>query len=262
MKKKKYILSQVKTFDATGGYSPDELRLNRRLVVEKHSATRPGEFVIDSVAPHTSSSRWLWSTIEYGTPIEERFGVIHVKKNGKWIKIKEIGSWRNFGDRDIIDAIKEQNMNLTGISGIPKTWIFNDFGHMSIKYFVDRNHNYKKDGKEEILSDFIHTTPDDEINDSLGESRDKLSKSHGCVHIYPKDMDVMIATNYLKTGNIFEVHAYSESVQLTLKRERYKYLSHEVHFFPKDNKLVVYALIEVATVEKIKSQIQIIKDFF
>lgn len=247
---KEYILFQVKTFDATGGYSPSYLTEHLDLKSEGHSSTRSGVFVIDSIGPHVSSGRWIFSTIEYGTPMEERSGIIYIKKKGVWVKIREVARFRKMEDYIIVRGIKKMNKFLTGSSDVPKTWIFNDFGHIAIKYFVDSNHNYKKDGKESIISDFIHSTQPDELNDASGAKRTPLSNSHGCVHVYPKDIDAMIAAHYLKKGNIFEVHDYYESVPITLKRKRHKYLPNEIHFFPKDNKLVVYGLTDTSTVKK------------
>lgn len=253
---KEYILFQVKTFAATGGWSPRYLTVYPDLKKEGYSSTRPGVFVIESITPHVSSSRWRYSSIEWGTPIREESGIIFIKKRGNWIKIRELASFRDMSDTEIVAKLKYFSKGFTGFEIIPKTWIFNDFGHIAIKYFADKNHNYKKDGNESTVSDFIHAIQRDEAIDASRDAsyldtslrppreRSVLTSSHGCVHAYPKDIDALIAAHYLKKGNIFEVHDYYEDAPRTLKRKRHKYSPYEVHFFPFYSRLVVYGVTD------------------
>ncbi|HET6149858.1 MAG TPA: hypothetical protein VFH68_20125 [Polyangia bacterium] len=75
-------------------------------------------------------------------------------------------------------------------------WRKNDFGKWSW--------NMKRNGVRTVYC--IHTTPEDEATTGSFE----LSQSHGCLHIRPKDRDVMVDKRYLVRGTEVEVMPYNK----------------------------------------------------
>ena len=131
--------------------------------------------MIAAIAKHKSASRWIWSTVVWGTPLRNEKGKIQINQNGLWTNLSSLKSFNDFQGKEedlikfiidryaafkrpLIDILTNAEVNDT----IPKIWIFNDFGHLSIKYFKDTNNNYKLYRNESIISDFVHTEPDDE----------------------------------------------------------------------------------------------------
>jgi hypothetical protein len=263
-----YTLKKLKTYDAHGGLSNDLLDDNPSLKAHEYSSTRAGRYVIHSIAKHVSGSRWLYSSIAWGTPItfnwiEHR---VYVKKDGKFVKLSEYNSqWKRYADTDLYDEllrIYQNNYMNYYTKPFPDTWVFNDFGHVSIKYFKDTNNNFMLDKKESIQSDFIHTTPVDEAKSSYNKIVEPrfatpitLGNSHGCIHVKPDNINELIDNGYLSKGGNIEIHEYKASLlipnTLEIKNANPKKMF-EVHFFPQSNKtdkkisgkgqLVVYSI--------------------
>ena len=58
--------------------------------------TRAGRYVVAVIAKHKSSSRWAWSTIEWGTPLRDAKGIIQVEQNGRWINLSSFKAFESF----------------------------------------------------------------------------------------------------------------------------------------------------------------------
>ena len=137
---------------------------------------------------------------------------------------------------------------------LPKTWVFNDFGPLAVKYFIDHNGNRKLDTnprhggkKEEPLSDFIHTTPPDEMSVLLdrqlvSQKHDALTESHGCIHMDPSFMRQWIANKVLAIGATLEVHTYTETTVPASFERAVGRPGREIHFFPGAKKIALYSV--------------------
>ncbi|MFT3936535.1 MAG: L,D-transpeptidase [Chitinophagaceae bacterium] len=201
--------------------------------------TRPGRFVIHSISKFSSQRYKDWSGIKWNTPLRVHNGAVQINTNGIWINLSKAdpsSHWYYNGEnktyeQQIIDIIQARYKDLYGISKVPDKWVFNDFGHATIQYFKDLNNNYLLDGKEFVMGDMIHTTPDNEAATTL-QKPFKLVASHGCVHVRPNDMDQLIASGFVKKGQVIEIHPYTEiTYQLNFQSSLGK-PPFELHFFP------------------------------
>lgn len=263
-----YILKKVKTYDAHGGLSDDLLDDNPSMKASQYSSTKAGRYVIHSIAKHVSGGRWIMSSIPWGTPITFNWieHKIYIRKDKKLVKLSEYNTqWSRFSDTDLYDQLlkiyQDNYMNYYS-KPFPDTWIFNDFGHVAVKYFKDINNNFILDNKESIQSDFIHTTPVDEAKTAYNKIVEPrfakpivLENSHGCIHVKPDNINELIDNGYLSKGGNLEVHPYEASRTapntLEIKNANPKKVF-EVHFFPRSNKtdknisgkgqLVVYSI--------------------
>jgi hypothetical protein len=133
----------------------------------------------------------------------------------------------------------QRNLELYGSYSLPKTWVFNDFGHITCYFYKDKNGNRRldRDLGEQIHREYFHTTPDDEADMAAGKAV-ALQESHGCIHLKPNDIDMMISKGYFKQGNLVVVHPYGDTVpDWTQNSAGVK--PFEVHFFPGVKKVVV-----------------------
>jgi hypothetical protein len=263
-----YTLKKLKTFDAHGGLSQDLLDDNPALKSQDYSSTRAGRYVVYSITKHVSGSKWLYSSVPWGTTInfnwiEHR---VYIKKDGKLVKLSEYNSqWAKYADTDLYDHLLKMYQNnymSYYMKPFPDTWIFNDFGHVSIKYFKDTNNNFSLDKKESIVSDFIHTTPGDEAKTAYNKVVEPrfskpimLENSHGCIHVKPDNINELIDRGYLSKGSTIQIHEYATALvipnTLEVKNVNPKKMF-EVHFFPRSDKtnknisgsgqLVVYSI--------------------
>ena len=205
--------------------------------------TNAGKFRILRCGRHRSRERYRdYSGVKWGTPLRKHKGVLQVKIKGRWEKLSKHSG---LSERDIIDAYYE----LYGKKEFPDKWLFNDFGHKTCYYFKDINHNRRLDkgNGEKLHGEFIHPTPEDEAKSAQGKAI-VLTESHGCVHIKPQSIDYMIKKGYLKKGNIFQVHNYSEKAppgaRKYLKQHRAGKRPFQVHFYPKDKIILVKARLK------------------
>ena len=224
-------LTKIKEIDAKGG--PSATAMGGDGLAK--TSTTAGRFVIHSLEKHVSPERYAWwSGIPWGTPMRLNAGVTEIKLNGTWQPLTNQKKWSAFKDdqpavtKVIIDYY---NGTLGYADSFPDKWVFNDFGHISVKYFRDLNNDRKLNGKESIMGDFIHTTPVDESRTAQKLSV-TLAESHGCIHIKPLDIDELISKEYLRRGNTVEVHPYSETVIPNVLDRKNAKPFFEFHFYP------------------------------
>lgn len=236
-----YMLIKINQYDAHGGPSNQKLGGDGQM----QTSTREGRYVINSIGKHVSYGKYAyWSGVAWGTEMRLTGEITMIKNNGVWIRLSDVNpQWGKYKDNQkyLTGIIKQRYLEDYGLSSFPDRWVFNDFGHTSVKYFKDTNHNWRMDGKEQIMGDFIHTTPPDERLTSIKKADQiSLSESHGCIHVKPLDIDTMIGNGYLKKGNTIEVHNYAEKtipVNLTRSIARPPF---EVHFYPGIFKIAIY----------------------
>jgi len=232
-------LQKIKEFDAHGG------PVKSVLGADGHSQdpTRTGRYVIGIVDKHVSYGKYVaWSGIAWGSEMKKTGDVVMVKHRGVWTKLTDVNAaWAKFKNdqKAVVRYIQNYYASLGMGNGFPTHWIFNDFGHVSVKYFKDLNHDRRLNGKESIMGDFIHTTPVDEVR-TARKIPFQLGESHGCIHVRPLQIDEMISNGYLKKGNIVEVHAYTQQKIDTLIKRDTDGAAFEVHFYPLVHKIAVY----------------------
>jgi hypothetical protein len=196
--------------------------------------TSPGRFVIASISPHVSYEKYAdWSCVPWGTPVRLNNNIVQVNYKGGWMNLSKVNTnWASRPEADIKDYVENQYKVYYGIKKVPDTWVFSDFGHTAIKYFKDIDGDYKYNpATEQILGDFIHTTPGNEASTARNLPFG-LSESHGCIHTKPADLDEMIARKYLALGQVVEVHPYTEIMfELSFQRNIGKG-PYEFHFYP------------------------------
>lgn len=253
-------------FDAEGGpagapYAPGK----------PFTSTRDGRFIVGSVAPHQSVSQWKYSIVPWGSPIRlDSKGYVEVYINARWELLHTLPKWRDAylttpldAKQDLKDVYKEMSSWLkqkykvdklpgTWKEALPQTWVFNDFGRVAIKYFIDYNGNRKLDNiarkgvrKEEILSDFLHTTPHFEMltvmNRELKRKETmKPGESHGCVHMVPDVMQDWVTKGILKVGAVLEIHEYAVTLVPRSYERPVGIVGQEIHFFPGAKKIALY----------------------
>ncbi len=232
-------LVKIKEYDAHGGPS------NEKMGGDGHAqtSTTTGRFVIKSIEKHVSYGRYaIWSGIAWGTEVKISGNIVMIKQLGSWKKLTDVnaqwGAYKN-DQKKVTDAVLNYQRNLYPNSPIPTKWLFNDFGHVSVKYFKDLNNDRKMNGKEQVMGDFIHTTPPDEAATASGRIF-QLAESHGCIHVRPGDIDTMIGNGYLKKGNTIEVHPYTKKAIDASHKRNAAGMPFEVHFYPGLYKIAIY----------------------
>lgn len=237
---------------------------------EKATHTRPGRFIIGSIGPHVSPQRWPLSAVPWGTPIQlNNRKELEVKLQGKWVLLSTLPGWRELFPNDPAGAtaafVKEYNKLMfhlrVSVYGLPSqqkmpapwngqfptTWTVGDFGQIAIKYFADLNGNRKLDGKEYLLSDFIHTTASDELETIISQRIDPvrpmtLVESHGCIHMVPTVLQNWVARGVLAVGRTIEVHSYQEETMPPTFERKTGQPGTEIHFYPKVEGIGLYVV--------------------
>ena len=170
--------------------------------------TTSGIYIIHSVQPYRTST-WPMSAIKWGTKLKDmpsKKDIWYQLRSGKWGSVKaKVGASRDYIIQTYYDLYKKRM--------VPKTWVFNDFGPLAIRYFTDLNGNLKldEDKGEKLSGEMIHTTPENEAQYKNG-TKVVLSPSHGCIHIKPQDRIVLQSKGAFKKGTVFTVHKYSEII--------------------------------------------------
>lgn len=266
-----YLYTRVATYQGFGG----PVKTDNSDPLHSATPTRPGRFTINFIGPHvtakTGLGAYIWSAVPWGTPLRlTKEQIVEVKLAGRdWQRLTSVPAWHHLEGKQaaVVEQIKARNAILWGTpfavlkkvnnmrpmslyKPIPDEWVFSDFGHVTIKYYLDANHNGRQDRRnaaENTYSDFIHTTPDNELIERLNTKADAslylpLGPSHGCIHALPDEVDDMISARYLTIGGTFVVHSYTDRVigsfqeVTTIPRLQ----KTEVHFYPGQHQLVVF----------------------
>jgi hypothetical protein len=193
--------------------------------------TESGEYVIVGSWKHVSTRQWAFSRIEWGSPLREQNGIVEVSVSGIWHPLTQ------YCQVTKAEIVSWYNLNY-GKNELPKTWVLNDFGHITCFIAKDLNHDGKwnKDS-EKIHHQFFHTTPEDEAASFMGKEV-PLGESHGCIHVKPHDIDEMITKDYMKQGNMVYIHDYNTNPLGPTTPEQ-AHSPYSLHFFPGINKLFI-----------------------
>lgn len=167
--------------------------------------TWPGEYRIGRSEAYRTPS-WGWSVLKWGTPLQDKGekldDVWYRTSGGRWASIAKD---YKISRRDIMRF----NADLYSSFEVPKTWVFNDFGPLAIRWFKDLNNNGIMDGKEALSGQMFHTTQVNEAQAANG-MKVRLVPSHGCIHLKPADRDRLIGMGVFRPGTKFIVHSYGE----------------------------------------------------
>ncbi|MFH1464688.1 MAG: hypothetical protein ABIO70_09910 [Pseudomonadota bacterium] len=165
--------------------------------------TDSGDFLIARTEAYNTPS-WAYSAIDWGTKLQDKGSDIWYElPSGKYGSLA-----RDYGIQRADVIAYHQRLYDQAI--VPKTWVFNDFGPLAVRYFRDLNGDGKLDGNERLEGEMIHTTPQDEADTAQGRDV-TLDESHGCIHIKPTDRDTLGGLGAFASGVAFKIHAYSES---------------------------------------------------
>lgn len=216
----------VATYDAVGG--PEK----SYMASDGYAAgpTDAGAYRLAGCWRHSSRAYPVWSKVRWGSKLREKSGTLEVEHDGKWRSLEKLTGLTKA-------EIEERHRQLYSVSAVPKTWVFNDFGHLTCYFYKDVNRNRKLDKNERIHAEFFHTTPDDEAATALGKAV-RLSESHGCIHLKPTDIDTMVAKGYMKRGNVVRIHSYKDA-PAALRRVPDGSGPFELHFYPGKRKLLI-----------------------
>jgi hypothetical protein len=194
--------------------------------------TDAGTYRVHKCGRHSSPSYPAWSKIRWGSDIKEEKGEVWVRHDGRWQTLKSLTTVTR-------DELILRNQQLYGKNELPGKWLFNDFGHMTCYFFKDKNNNRKldRDLREQVHTEYFHTTPDDEAATATGLPV-SLAESHGCIHLKPNDIDEMIDKGYFRPETAVVVHRYNEGIPLWTENPA-GLAPFEVHFFPGAKQVVV-----------------------
>jgi hypothetical protein len=214
-------LVTVRTYDAVGG--PEK----KTLAPDGFWAgpTDPGEYVVAYCGKHRSRRYPEWSSIPWGASLKDDGKHVLVLLDGKWQDVEHVT-----GISRVI--LVDEYRSMYGLSRVPPSWVFNDFGHLTCYMFRDRNRNGRLDpaAGERIHGEFFHTTPVDEARTALNLAV-RLDSSHGCIHLKPLDIDRMVREGHMRKGVRVVVHRYAEKV-VRFPRASHAAPPFELHFFP------------------------------
>ena len=172
--------------------------------------TPAGTYVLLRPKPYFTRS-WKFSEIPWGTPIKES----PTDASDVWYKLPTKGSgketWasttKSFGITK--QDIKQYYEQLYGVPDyVPDKWLFNAFGPVAVRFFKDKNNNRVLDrGSEHIEGAMFHTTAENEAQVAW-QKPVKMTNSHGCIHLQPKDRNLLINLGGLKAGVTLVIHPY------------------------------------------------------
>lgn len=229
----------IAEFDARGGVS--ESQPGGALQMDP---TPPGEYLIAWREAHVSTI-WRNSKIAWGTPVRLNNSQteLEVQIKGKWQKTTSIDPELTLDailtEYNMILSDIDENIKKWGIHDLPKVWRLNDFGPTAVLLYQDEDHNRKFSAKnDKIRQEMFHTTPKNHLEAQFGKDV-TLDDSHGCIHIKPNDMLVMLKAGYFNQNNTVIVHTYDEglpnySIDSTAKPP------YTIHFYPGQLKILVY----------------------
>ena len=174
--------------------------------------TPQGEFVLMNPEPYKTDS-WPMSRIKWGTRLKES---PHDKDDVWYLASVKMGheNWasmkRDFGltKETILNAYSEAMGKVH--KKIPTSWILNDFGPLSVRFFVDKNRNGRLDPDlEKLEGAMFHTTPVNEMQ-TRQMKEPEMEVSHGCIHLKARDRGTLIGMKVLRAGTKLTIHPYNK----------------------------------------------------
>ena len=181
-----------------------------------------------------------WNFIPPHTPIKIVGGVPKVTINGETITVKQATGF----PASIVDKYHDDLFKNSSFA--PNGWSLNDFGHITVYMYSDKNGNQKLDpDMEKVKGEMFHTTPENEVQAMRRKKNSAikvvLDESHGCIHMDPDQFDEMINAGYFDNNNEINIYKYTEDMPdiKSLGGIQKGGRPYAVHFFPKSKKIIV-----------------------
>lgn len=227
-------------FDAVGGPATPTMGSDGYM----KTPTPAGAYRVASIGRHVSKWKYPLSKIPWGTKLIQAGGRFAVDLDGKRQDVEKLTG----ASAEWVLATYKLLYKKTDA---PKEWLFNDFGHLTVYLYRDKDEDGRWDkSREPRIDEFIHTTPNDEASEYTSRAKGMepsydLQESHGCVHVRPTDIDTAVKAGYLKPNQPFVVHPYS--VRYTKFRSDGFNVGRpfEAHFYPGIRKLVIVGVQRV-----------------
>lgn len=175
-----------------------------------YTPTPAGEYVLLAPEPYRTET-WPFSEIKWGTPIKPSpqdpsdVWYLAAKNAGveTWASLKK--DWK-ISREDVANM----HFNLYGVQTIAKTWVYNAFGPIAVRFFKDLNGNGRLDPKTEQRSGaMFHTTSENEAQTALKQTV-TMNNSHGCIHLKPSERDHLISIKALAAGVKLVIYPYEK----------------------------------------------------
>lgn len=168
--------------------------------------TNPGRYVIWKIAPYKTPT-WPFSRIRWGARLmpdpRDPDDVLFEESPGRWASV--------YKTAHITRAqVEGRHYELYKTYQVPRTWVFNDFGRIAIRYFRDRNHNGQLDADEHLEGEMFHATAENERDAVEHPDKMPMFNSHGCIHLKPAQRDKLIKAGIFARGRILVIHKYDE----------------------------------------------------
>src|SRR6185312_1437440 len=177
-----------------------------------HTATRTpaGRYVLDHAERHTTLG-WPKSVLPWGARLREVHEVVQYEVGGRWIDASGPSGTVTRAYL-IFSAKSRQPMSPLVASRHARQMFYDDDGNLAARWegndFGKWSWNLKLGRHRTVF--FIHTTP---LDEAMGSGDLELRQSHGCLHIKPKDRDIMVLKGYLREGTTVIVKRYEDRWQ-------------------------------------------------
>lgn len=163
--------------------------------------TTPGRYRVGWIGRYVTHT-WNEARIPWGARLKP-----HPSKPNDMLYEVSPGQWRSVLETAKVtrSQLADSNSRLYHDERLPTRWLWNAFGPVAIRYYVDRNDNHRQDPDEPMSGEMFHTTPFDEADPGAA-----LLESHGCIHLKPLDRDALLKSDAFALGTLLVIHDYGE----------------------------------------------------
>lgn len=248
--KDRYKLVQVASFGAVEEIDTDSVREG----LNPYTVALPVIPEVPFVGTDKRNSYNIYgicNEVVWGVPLREYKGKVQVYPIDRWVDLsKKISKYtrlyEKYTDADILRFLKDLTKKYTGETKLPGTWIFNNWGYLTID-----NLQYTVDIVEKNLSNdssvnYIYTTPYGEsvANRNISDSLYRVyTDKHIPFNQMPFTDTAFSLKEYIDAGCIIRVYNESEApVSLETLSGIPPY---EAHFYPRLNKMYIYKVTKM-----------------
>jgi hypothetical protein len=200
-----YVNDGPERFDVAGG--PPTSRPIADEGGHKATRTPAGQYVLDRAEHHTTFN-WPNSVVPWGARIREVDLVVQYQLDGKWVDAS--GPKGRVTRAFLLFYTRSRTPISEGTaSRYARQLFYDDSGKLMTRWLRNDFGNWSWNLRRGVLRTvfYLHTTPDDEATpDPIVD----LIQSHGCLHIKPRDRNVMMSKGYLKEGTVVIVKPYED----------------------------------------------------
>jgi len=181
-------MSNVDSFDAFG---TDQEEVKKGTA--RYDANTKGTFIICYVGA-IQTSNWPLSRIPWGEIVDLRTtDLTFVTRTGKRVKLPNTEAMKAFIQNTVYPDIPKVREAFTQHKTVKVPYRLNDFGPLGIKMFDIKSHK--------ISDHYLHSYQIPNWNRIQGnERKEQLVYSHGCIHMYPSDIETL-KNKYIVVGH-------------------------------------------------------------